>query len=99
MTPTGSLIDIPKAPGLSRGMVSPVSRLGTPAAARNALMQYSTSNWAFITGEPTSSISKSRYSWRSRSTKAAASQRIFLSLLPASFCNYEMPSGPLPRLD
>ena len=77
MTPIGSRTDMPNAPGRSNGIVCPTSLLGTPAAARNALMQYSTSKAAFICGEPTSLISKSIYTSRSRSTIDAASQSIF----------------------
>ena len=50
---------------------------GLPSAARNALMQYSTSKAAFICGEPTSLMSKSIYTSRSRSTIDAASHSIF----------------------
>jgi len=77
ITPTGSRTDMPNAPGRSSGIVCPTSLLGTPAAARNAFMQYSTSKAAFICGEPTSLMSKSIYTSRSRSTIDAASQSIF----------------------
>ena len=61
-TPSGSRIDMENLPGTSEGMVSPLTFLHKPAAARSMVKPLSNSNIALPIGEPISSIRQSSIS-------------------------------------
>ena len=75
-TPIGERMLMLNLPGTSDGMVLPVTWRVIPAAARRNDRPFSTSNAAFLIGEPISSTRMSMNSSRSRSNSSAALQRM-----------------------